>query len=200
MNIFPLDEDPYFAAIYHHDIHVNKMILESAQMLSTAHRVLDGTEVIGKSKSGRNQKQYILDNSKLDQTLYKASFINHPCSVWSRQTTGNYYWLRNLFIHLLLEFGYRRRHTNANPHKSIYLSNSLQFPPINCPRGERTQFVQAMPEQYQIEDNPVQAYRNYYIGEKGSFVRNGKVVKNKWTNRETPNWFKSDVCGIEAEV
>ncbi len=44
MNIFYRDNSPALAAKYHNDKHVVKMILESAQMLSTAHRVLDGKE------------------------------------------------------------------------------------------------------------------------------------------------------------
>ena len=42
MNIFILDEDPVQAAQLQCDKHVVKMIVESAQMLSTAHRMLDG--------------------------------------------------------------------------------------------------------------------------------------------------------------
>ena len=41
MNIFYLDRNPKVAAEMHCDKHVVKMILESAQMLCTAHRVLD---------------------------------------------------------------------------------------------------------------------------------------------------------------
>ena len=44
MNIFYLDEKPMTAARMHCDKHVVKMILESAQMLSTAHRILDGND------------------------------------------------------------------------------------------------------------------------------------------------------------
>ena len=44
MNIFVLDKDPKVAAEEHCDKHVVKMIGESAQMLSTAHRILDGDE------------------------------------------------------------------------------------------------------------------------------------------------------------
>ena len=45
MNIFALHQDPVQAAQWHVDDHVNKMIIESAQMLSTAHRLFDGTPV-----------------------------------------------------------------------------------------------------------------------------------------------------------
>ena len=44
MNIFALSPVPEVAAKWHCDKHVVKMILESAQMLSTAHRILDGKE------------------------------------------------------------------------------------------------------------------------------------------------------------
>ena len=44
MNIFVLDDNPITAAKQHCDKHVVKMIIESAQMLSTAHRMLDGKE------------------------------------------------------------------------------------------------------------------------------------------------------------
>ena len=44
MNIFYLDRDPKIAAQLACDKHVVKMILESAQMLCTAHRVLDGDD------------------------------------------------------------------------------------------------------------------------------------------------------------
>ena len=42
MNIFYLHENPEICAEYHCDKHVVKMILETAQMLSTAHRIIDG--------------------------------------------------------------------------------------------------------------------------------------------------------------
>ena len=42
MNIFYLHEDPIQNAKWHVDKHVVKMVTEYAQLLSTAHRVLDG--------------------------------------------------------------------------------------------------------------------------------------------------------------
>ena len=58
MNIFMVDEDPRVAAQAMVDRHVVKMILESGQLLSTAHRLLDGKETMAKSKTGRNVKRY----------------------------------------------------------------------------------------------------------------------------------------------
>ena len=42
MNIFVLDNDPKIAAQMMCDKHVVKMIVESCQLMSTAHHVLDG--------------------------------------------------------------------------------------------------------------------------------------------------------------
>ena len=58
MNIFYVDKDPVKAAKMLLDKHVVKMILESAQMLCTAKRVLDGTEYMAKTKNGRNIKRW----------------------------------------------------------------------------------------------------------------------------------------------
>jgi len=38
-----------------------------------------------------------------------------------------------------------------------------------------------MPGKYRIPGNPVQAYRNFYIGDKSRFAR--------WTRRRPPKWY-----------
>ncbi len=56
MNIFYLDSDPRICAQMHNDKHCVKMILEYAQLLSTAHRVIDGVLTVGVSDSGRKKR------------------------------------------------------------------------------------------------------------------------------------------------
>ena len=46
MNIFYLSDHPHLCAEFHCDKHISKMIVETAQMLSTAHHELDGEEAI----------------------------------------------------------------------------------------------------------------------------------------------------------
>ena len=53
MNIFYLHEDPIQNAKWHVDKHVVKMVTEYAQLLSTAHRILDGTEYEGRTANNR---------------------------------------------------------------------------------------------------------------------------------------------------
>ena len=137
MNIFVLDYQIDKCAKYHCDRHVVKMILESAQMLSTALR-LNGV-IKG----------------------YKPTHINHPCTIWTRASLSNWKWLRNLASHLHSEYKFRfKKQTN---HVSWDLINSLPYPPIKD-KG-LTKFAQAMPSIYKSEDT-VTAYRNFYIAEK----------------------------------
>ena len=96
MNIFYLHNDPKICAEMHVDKHCVKMILEYAQLLSTAHRVLDGTLVNGYSKTGRKQKRYVLPDDR-DSVLYSATHINHPSAVWVRKSDANYAWQRQLY-------------------------------------------------------------------------------------------------------
>ena len=93
MNIFYVDKDPIVSAKMLIDKHVVKMIVESAQMLSTAHRMIDGTQYQGKTKSNRNIKRWLHPNSNLEETLYKACHTGHPSTVWVMASAYNYNWL-----------------------------------------------------------------------------------------------------------
>lgn len=105
MNIFYLDESSALAAQYHCDKHVVKMILESAQLLSTAHRVLDGKKVFEEHR-GKFKERYRMPGP-LETSLYEAAYVKHPCSLWARESFENYMWLYWLFIRLLDEYTYR---------------------------------------------------------------------------------------------
>ena len=78
MNIFYLHEDPDVSAKMHCDKHVVKMIIEYAQLMSTAHRILDGEEYEGRTKIGRRIRRWKHPNKNVENTIYKASHINHP--------------------------------------------------------------------------------------------------------------------------
>jgi hypothetical protein len=175
LNRFILDENPRTAAEYHCDKHVVKMILEESQMLSTAHRILDGAEFVGQSKSGRKAKRWKLDDSR-DDILYQATHVNHPCTQWSMFTSENYVWSVSLLRCLLDEYQYRY----GKQHKCETLYNTLRFLPQMIANGKRSQFPQAMPDDCK-RDNPVDGYRKYYIDHKVRFA--------KWTGRPVPEWF-----------
>lgn len=169
-----LDYDPQQAARYHNDKHVVKMILETAQLLSTAHRVLDG-ERLETKRNGRKYTQYILPG-EMDQ-VYRATHVNHPSAIWVRESYENYQWLYELFLALLAEFQFRR----DKLHKCEFLVDLLKNIPKNIPKTKMTSIKQAMPDEYKHEDGVI-AYRSYYIG--------GKDHLAKWSKRPAPEWYR----------
>lgn len=178
MNIFAVDNDPYIAAQCLVDKHIIKMILETAQLLSTAHRILDGVEYVGQSKSGRKAKRWRLPDDR-ENILYSATHINHPSAVWCRQSNNNYNWLYCHFVGLLNEYTHRYSKT----HKCRDMASGifgLVVPPKNIPVGNLTPVTPAMPDEYKVEDH-VQSYRNYY--------KQGKSHLHKYTNRQSPDWL-----------
>lgn len=174
MNIFHLDANLKLCAIYHCNLHVIKMIIEYAQLLSTAHRVLDGT---------LNGKILELEDKFLQDTIYRASHINHPCAVWVRECLGNYTYLYELFIYLSEEYSYRYKKNHAT---YLKLKHHLNSPPKNI-NPQSTINYSSIPlcvsERCKIEGDYIQSYRNFYIYEKA------KKFKLLWKEREVPYWF-----------
>jgi len=141
MNIFILNEDPTIAAQEQCDKHVVKMIVESAQMLSTVHRMVDGVMERRPSKSGSMLQYFYLDDERED-ILYKACHYNHPSTVWTREGCCNYTWHYQHFIALCDEYKYRYNKTHAT---DIKLRDILKNLPNNIDRsGGRTPFKLAM--------------------------------------------------------
>ena len=121
------------------------MPLETAQMLSTAHRFLSPPEYCE------------------ELGLYKKAYWNHPCTKWARESTENYRWLLVHWITLCEEFydRYGKYHLSW-----LKLWNGLKQFPMDIKEGGLTPFAQAMPDIYKNPDDPVAAYRDYMINEK----------------------------------
>jgi len=179
MNIFKLHEDYRKAAQLQCDKHVVKMDTEYAQLLSTAHRVLDGDEYYDKTSNGRRIKRWLHPNPVMEQELYKASHINHPSNIWARETLSNYLWLYGLWEESCKEYTHRYGKVHGAWQK---LSEHVKTPPVNIPDGPLTPLPQAMPDDVKCKDS-VEAYRNYYKKYKSAFA--------KWTNRPTPSFMNA---------
>lgn len=179
MNIFYIDPDPYLCAEWAVDSHCVKMILESAQLLSTAHRLLDGVEYIDKTKTGRNVKRWRLPDAR-ETILYKATHINHPSAVWCRESMDNYCWLWYYLYEHCKEYTYRYGKTHKV--ETSGLLEKLRQSPFNIPVRDFMQPPSAMDAKYIISENAVENYRNYY--------KYGKAHLHKWKNREAPAWLK----------
>ena len=181
MNIFYLSHDVTECARQHTDKHCVKMILEYAQLLSTAHRFLDGEQIIGLSKSGRKAKRWKLNDGRED-ILYSATHINHPSAVWARASAENYIWLSQLLRALCKEYTYRYGKTHKVEHSGLLFALANNVPtniPVSAGFSEPTP---AMPDEYKVKGSSVESYRKYYLGTKTRMFN--------WKNRNIPEWVQ----------
>jgi hypothetical protein len=188
MNIFYLDHDVRKCAEMHNDKHVVKMILEYAQLLSTAHRILDGVLSTGISPSGRKKTVYVLADNR-DTILYSATHVNHPSCVWVRQSDKNYDWLFSLFQALMDEYTYRYGKIHACSKLELFLArlpNNIPQKPFSEPTPAMPDDVKVLREVYtdRYELDSISSYRNYYIQNKTHLAN--------WKNRDIPEWYRSN--------
>ena len=148
MNIFYLHKDPYKAASYVYDKHKVKMILESAQMLCTAHRYYGNEDV-----------------------PYKTAHLNHPSSIWCRENKNQYRWLYNHMLGLSNEYTARY---NKNHLTIIKCKEALNKYPPNIPTGKFNQPPQCMPDEYK-RSNAIHGYWTYYIKDKAKIVNKNET-------------------------
>ena len=153
MNIFYLDKCPDKAARLQYNKHVVKMILESAQMLCTAHHCYG-------------------DKYQVENVPYKQAHLNHPSTVWTRRSKSTYMWLYDHMMALGDEYTKRYGKTHLSITKC---KDFLAIPPRHIQGDDWCQPPQAMPDEYKDECS-IQAYWNYYIGEK-HVVANLKTEK-----------------------
>lgn len=122
MNIFVLDNDPKISARFMCNQHCGKLLIESAQMLCSAHA--PGT------------------------APYRRTHYNHPCSKWTRASIDNYSWLCEHALELSLEF--ERRYGKVHKTESTVIWCCENVPDL--PRAGLTPFALAMPDEFKSAD------------------------------------------------
>lgn len=173
MNIFVIDEDPILAATWLVDRHVVKMPVEYAQMLCTAHWHSNGVK---NRKSVDDENMFrIFKNFPDSVNPYLPTHVNHPSSIWARETIGNYLWLCCHAKATCEEYTkrYGRRHASED-----VIDWCLSNIPCNIEDTlEKTPFRLAMPEEFKIDDK-IESYRNYYRYAK-THIHNWKIIERK---------------------
>lgn len=183
MNIFVLSNLPEEAAEYHCNKHAVKMILESAQMLCTAHwlsHLHNRDKKVSDFKRVRDAQEWLKENVPLSQQPpWKMTHIGHPCNMWTRESTSNYTWHSKLGLALCSEYTMRY----GKVHKSTGVHQWLSDHEPLLPSFARTEHPQCVPDDCKTGDrDPVAAYRNYYNRYKNKFA--------VWEPRaRTPNWY-----------
>lgn len=165
MNIFILDLDPKKAAEFLCDKHLSKMCLETTQLAYTAHFALDG--------------------KCNNESAYKPTHINHPCSLWARESLQNYKWLISHGLSICDEYEKTYNKTHKCKEHLLWLKDNV---PKNIANNGLTNFAMAfykknieMYNMCYVANNPVDSYRNYYFVDKKRFA--------KWKKRQTPEWW-----------
>lgn len=156
MNIFVTSDDPAECARNLDNKRVVKMILESAQMLSTAMNL-----------SGAKGP-------------YKSTHVNHPCTVWARASSANYYWLLTHFRALCDEYSHRY----GKIHKCNDYYPELSLGGQAIPAGDLTPFANCS----KFKDIETKlAYRLTMISKWTTDEENKRPPK--WTNCSPPDWL-----------
>jgi len=158
MNIFVLDRVHSKAAQYHVDKHIVKMPLETAQLLCTARHEL---------------------GQDADTIPYRKTHVNHPCSIWARESISNYIWLCDMGLELCKEYTYR--YGKVHKCQAVIKDCIDNKPTFNS--FALTEHPQAMDDEYKSDD-PVTSYRNYY--------NQAKSHLHNWKNRPVPFWIEEN--------
>jgi hypothetical protein len=170
MNIFILHENPLVAAQMLCDKHVVKMPLETAQLLCNVFSA--ALKAFSSSVSAINYNIIV---------PYKLTHYNHPCSIWARQSKGNFYWLIKYGKELCGEYTFRYKKEHKSEAVINWCNNNKDL--LAFELDAMQDFVQALPDQYKC-NSAVEAYRKYYLQEKLRFARWNK-------DRKAPNWVGS---------
>lgn len=170
MNLFILSLIPTEAAEAYMDKHVSKILLEAVQMLCTAMRVL-------------------VPDTPIKDALYKQAHLNHPVSIWVRESRDNFIWTLDLVEALHEEWRFRYDHPETKIHRSYAVALLLRrhvprdhlFP---SPRAGLMPFALAMPDEYKARNgNAVQSYRAYYMSPEKQRIAAWKK------HRPAPEWY-----------
>jgi hypothetical protein len=175
MNIFILSWCVEECARFHFDRHVVKMILEMAQILSTAH--------------------YLLPLYQIDQTtfenIYKPINKKHPCCVWVSEHVNNYRYTVELGLALCKEYTFRyegRVHKTERVLKFLKENEPPSHLFTKCKsknfigKYKVTEPMQAMPPRFRVEGDVITSYMQYYHADSKAYLRS-------WKMRDVPWWF-----------
>lgn len=164
MNIFAFSSDPYESALWLDDVRKNKMILESAQMLSTA--------------VNRNDLFSELP-------VYKSAYVNHPCTKWVTLSKSNFRWLVDYMKAIKEQKGGNHKSYSLIPFFEKFLDGPNKFyqteptPFPNCARN-----VSVGVDFSSVSDTH-EAYR-LYINERWK----RDTIKLSWFHGKEPEWRK----------
>jgi hypothetical protein len=190
MNLFYLDQDLDKCAEYHIDKHVTKMILETAQLLTTAIWVDKYLGYVPRKLTSEELgvlKDVKRNTPSIDRrvfTRYLSTHENHPSAIWVRSSLENFSWTVCYANALNSEAVYR----GYKEHASCVEVNKLPDP-LNIPDIGFTPFALAMPEELKSDD-AIASYRKFYMLDKAPFA--------SWKVRGKPYWWDDELVATQG--
>ena len=165
LNIFAFDPDPWTCALWLDDVRKNKMILETAQLLSAAVAINDPSWA---------------------SKVYKPTHLGHPCAKWTMASRANFWWLLDYMKKLDVQRG-------IDTHKSSSLipvfydyffegwfpSENFSLPPNCAANADLGISFKHIPDVHE-------AYR-LYICERWK----RDTIMLTWIHGEKPSWYVS---------
>lgn len=179
MNIFFLSMSPAEAAKWHANIHVVKMIVETAQLLCNVHH-----------RAGHKDSHCLPPYSRKARIPYKDSRAGHNklgSMIWVAESLGNYRWAVRLGLALCREYncGRGRAKGRKEQHKTQAVLEWLRDHEPNFRRSQRTPVQRrhlAMPDELKNAPTSVEAYRDYYFSKR-------RTMPLEWPAGRTPEWW-----------
>jgi len=187
MNIFALSKSPHQSAIEMLDKHIVKMPTETCQMLHTNILYMEYIEKHGKEPTLNELKVFHWHN---DSPLMKPAMLNHPSTIWARQSFENLQWLFEHGLHLCEEYTrrYGKEHGSHIRIKDCYIYDDIVLQHKYPVKG-LTPVTIAMLDKYRLPqekhtwDFVIRSYRHYYLEGKWEFAT--------WKTK-SPEWWPKD--------
>ena len=185
MNIFALSDCPVDSAKQMVDKHVVKMPTETCQMLHTNILYFIFKGVYGVEPSLGDLKSF---HTQTESDLMKPAMLNHPSTIWARQSLLNANWLLRHGLALCEEYTHRYGKVHGS---QLRIQDAIDWY-LHCDDGifptmDLTPPTIAMFDQYRLppEDHTwdfvIKSYRHYYLEGKWRFA--------VWTGRDRPSWY-----------
>jgi len=196
MNIFALSKCPVESAQQMLDKHIVKMPTETCQMLHTNELYFRYVEKYGSEPTLRQLKVFYRIRSNKVQHLMKPAMLNHPSTIWARQSMHNAKWLYEHGLALCDEYKYRYPKFNKKgeqiEHGAYARIKQLDNHYISGGSSNKaTPVLIAMDDRYRIENTfddgwefVIQSYRHYYLEGKWRFA--------EWKQNRMPEWWPSN--------
>ena len=203
MNIFVLSESPIESAKMMIDKHVVKMPTETCQMLHTNVLYIQFIHNAGRKPELKDLKKF---HKNTNSTLMKPAMMNHPSTVWARESEENFKWLYNHGIALCDEYYLRYRKEHGARHRMMDCTSFIKNDWFKFPATNLTPFAIAISSDMNCRKHPnfenmntIEKYRTYYLEDKWKFASWKTKSPEWWPNnhiqkkdQEWNNWLESE--------